>query len=252
MNPVDHPPVLLAVALVGLCGAALVGDLLRGRVRPVRSTERKDLDIVLTATLTLLGLLLGFSFSMAVSRYDQRKNLEAAETNAIATEYRRADLIPEPGRTQMRELLTRYTDERVRYYRAGEVGTGVVDQDLRSLQGSLWATTANAANAQRDPVSAVVVSGMDEVFNSRGTTRAAWLNRIPTGAWALLAGTALVVNLLLGYRERRTDLVVLTVLPMVVSMALFLIADIDSPRVGLIRVAPINLVQLSDSMHGTH
>ncbi len=66
-----------------------------------------------------------------------------------------------------------------------------------------------------------------------------------------LAATALVVNLLLGYRERRTDAVVLTVLPLVLSIALFLIADIDSPREGLIRVAPINLVQLSDSMHAT-
>lgn len=65
----------------------------------------------------------------------------------------------------------------------------------------------------------------------------------------LLATTALVVTLLLGYRERRKDVVVLTVLPLVVSIALFLIADIDSPREGLIRVAPVNLVQLSDSMH---
>lgn len=240
---------LLATAVVTLCGAAFLGDLLRRRVRPVQSDERADLDIVLTATLTLLGLLLGFTFSMAVSRYDQRKNHEAAETNAIATEYRRADLIPGPGRTQVRELLTRYTDERIRYYRNGEIGTGVVDQELRALQGSLWSAAAAAGNAQRDPVAALVVSGMGDVFISRGTTRAAWLNRIPTGAWVLLAATALVVNLLLGYRERRTDAVVLTVLPLVVSIALFLIADIDSPREGLIRVAPINLVQLSDSMH---
>ena len=251
MNPVDHPPALLAVAFVVLCGAAFVGDLLRHKVRPVDGTERADLDIVLTATLTLLGLLLGFTFSMAVSRYDQRKNYEAAETNAVATEYRRAELIPDPQRSQLRALLTQYTDERIRYYQAGEAGTGVVDQDLRALQGTLWEAVASAGNAQRDPVSALVVSGMDDVFASRRTTRAAWLNRIPTGAWALLAATAIVVNLLLGYRERRTDAVVLTVLPLVVSIALFLIADIDSPREGVIRVAPINLVQLSESMHAS-
>lgn len=251
MNPVDHPPVLLAVALVVLCGAAFVGDLLRDKVRPVDGTERADLDIVLTATLTLLGLLLGFTFSMAVSRYDQRKNFEAAETNAIATEFRRADLIPEPERTQVRDLLTRYTDERIHYYRIGEVGTGVVDQDLRTVQAELWSAVARAGNASRDPVSALVVSGMDDVFVSRGATRAAWLNRIPTGAWVLLGTTALMVSLMLGYRERRTDFVVMTVLPAVVSIALFLIADIDSPRAGLIRVAPINLVQLSESMHSS-
>jgi len=228
-NVIDHPPILLATAVVGLCGAAFLGDLLRRTVRPVQNDERADLDLVLTATLTLLGLLLGFTFSMAVSRYDQRKNHEAAETNAIATEYRRADLI--------------------RYYRNGEVGTGVVDQELLVLQGSLWSAAAATGNAHRDPVSALVVSGMDDVFTSRGTTRAAWLNRFPTGAWVLLATTALVVTLLLGYRERRTDPVVLTVLPLVLSIALFLIADIDSPREGLIRVAPINLLQLSDTMH---
>ena len=251
MNPVDHPPVLLALALVLLCGAAFLGDLFRDRVRPVDGTERADLDIVLTATLTLLGLLLGFTFSMAVSRYDQRKNFEAAETNAIATEFRRADLIPEPERAQVRELLTRYTDERIHYYRSGEAGTGVVDPELRAIQADLWSAVASAGNAQRDPVSALVVSGMDEVFNSRGTTRAGWLNRIPTGAWMLLGTTALMVSLMLGYRERRTDFVVLTVLPVVVSIALFLIADIDSPREGLIRVAPINLIQLSESMHAS-
>ena len=251
MNPVDHPPVLLALALAALCGAAFIGDQLRDKVRPVGSTERADLDIVLTATLTLLGLLLGFTFSMAVSRYDQRKNFEAAETNAIATEYRRAELIPDPERTQVRQLLTRYTDERIHYYRTGEIGTGAVDRDLRALQNTLWSSVSIAANDRRDPVSAIVVTGMDDVFNSRGTTRAAWFNRIPTGAWALLAITSIVVNLLLGYRERRTDAVVLTVLPLVVSIAMFLIADIDSPREGLIRVAPINLGQLSDSMHGS-
>ena len=148
-NVVDHPPILLATALVTLCGAAFLGDLLRRKVRPVKTDERADLDIVLTATLTLLGLLLGFTFSMAVSRYDQRKNHEATETNAIATECRRADLIPGPGRTQVRELLTRYTDERVRYYRNGEIGTGVVDQDLRTVQGALWSAVSSAACGHR-------------------------------------------------------------------------------------------------------
>jgi hypothetical protein len=247
---VDHPLVLLGIAPVGLCAAAFAGDMLRRKVRPVLGEERSDLDLVLTATLTLLALLLGFSFSMAVSRYDQRKNYEAAETNAIAAEYRRADLLADDAaRRQVRELLVRYTDERIHYYRSGEVGTGAVDPDLLALQGKLWPPVAAAGNRLRDPVVALAVSGMDEVFTSRGATRAAWLNRIPTGAWALLAATAVLVNLLLGYRGRRTDPLVLVVLPVVVSIALFLIADIDSPRSGLIRVAPTTLVTLAAEMH---
>ena len=65
-----------------------------GRRRPVRKDEREDLDIVQTAILTLLALIIGFSFSMAVSRYDVRKTYWEAEANAIGTEYLRADLLP--------------------------------------------------------------------------------------------------------------------------------------------------------------
>ena len=67
---IDHPPILLATAVVALCGAAFLGDLLRRKVRPIKTAERSDLDLILTATLSLVALLLGFSFSMAVSRYD--------------------------------------------------------------------------------------------------------------------------------------------------------------------------------------
>ena len=65
------------------------------RARPFKEeTERQDFATVLTPALTLLTLVLAFSFSMAVTRYDQRKNYEEAEANAIGTEYVRADLLP--------------------------------------------------------------------------------------------------------------------------------------------------------------
>ena len=74
--------------------SAQIGDFLRNRVGALKEEDRDDFSVVLGATLTLMGLLIGFSFSMAVSRYDQRKNYEEAETNAIGTEYVRADLLP--------------------------------------------------------------------------------------------------------------------------------------------------------------
>ena len=71
---------------------------------------------MLSATLTLLGLLIGFSFSMAVSRYDQRKNYEEAEANAIGTEYVRADLLPAADAARVRNLLKKYVGQRVLFY----------------------------------------------------------------------------------------------------------------------------------------
>jgi len=91
---IDNPYIVFALSLAVQCVAAYLGDLLRRKVRPVAKKGQADFDIVLSATLTLLALIIGFTFAMAVSRYDQRKNLEAEEANAIGTEYLRADLLP--------------------------------------------------------------------------------------------------------------------------------------------------------------
>jgi hypothetical protein len=91
---IDIPILVFTAAFVGQWLSARLGDFFRKRKRSMQEVERKDLDIVLTAALTLLGLIIGFSFSMAISRYDQRKSYEEAEANAIGTEYLRADFLP--------------------------------------------------------------------------------------------------------------------------------------------------------------
>ena len=245
---IDHPLRVFAVSLLVQWGAAYLGDLLRRKVRPVAQEERADFDIVLSATLTLLALIIGFSFSMAVSRYDQRKNFEEAEANAIGTEYVRADLLPADARMKVRDLLGHYLDQRIHYYQSGRSEPGVDTADALT-QAQLWSAVVNAASSQPTPVVALAVSGMNDVLNSQGYTQAAWRNRIPTAAWTLLWSIAVFANLLLGYRERQTDVLVLTVLPLTVSIALFLIADIDTPHGGLIRVVPQNLVSLVQVVH---
>ena len=74
------------------------------------------MDIVVAATLTFLGLIIGFSFSMAVNRYDPRKNYEAAEANAIGTEYVRADLLPADDAVRVRERLGKYVSQHIAFY----------------------------------------------------------------------------------------------------------------------------------------
>jgi hypothetical protein len=84
-------------------------------------------------------------------------------------------------------------------------------------------------------------------LNSQGYTQAAWWNRIPFEAWGLLAAIAIGCNLLIGYSAHRTSILFI-VLPLAVSLSFFFIADIDSPRAGLIRVQPQNLVSLSQTL----
>ena len=79
----------------------------------VRRPRSDDFGLILAATLTLLALIIGFSFSMATARYDQRKNYEEQEANAIGTEYVRADLLSPVEAAKVRSLLGSYLDQRV-------------------------------------------------------------------------------------------------------------------------------------------
>jgi hypothetical protein len=245
----NFPLLVFALSFVVLSLAAGVGDILRSRVYPLVEEERDDFGIIVGATLTLLGLLIGFSFSMAINRYDQRKNYEEAEANAIGTEYLRADLLPVADRARVRELLKRYLDERVLFYTTrGRDKLAKINTDTAELQNELWAAVRTAAVVEPTPVVALVVSGMNDVLNSQGYTQAAWWNRIPIAAWALMATIAIFCNLLIGYGARRRDWHIFLILPIAVSIAFFLISDIDSPRGGAIWIAPQNLISLSQSL----
>lgn len=220
---------MFAVFLVVQWGSAYLGDLCRKKLRPVQRNERPDFDTVLTATLTLLALIIGFSFSMAVSRYDQRKNYEEAEANAISTEYARAELLSSDAGLGMQDALRTYLDQRILFYRGEASQTPEHNGRGGTIEARLWSAATQSAKAQPTPIVALVVSGMNDVLNSRDFTQAAWWNRIPGAAWSLMSVIAIVSNLLLGYRERTSGLLVLLVLPVVSSIAFFLIADIDSP-----------------------
>lgn len=239
----DHPLVVFAVAFAVLCLAAYAGDFLRKQMSP--SANGTEFGITLPAALTLLGLIIGFSFSLAVSRYDQRKNYEEDEANAIGTEYARADLLPVADAARVHELLVRYTEQRILFYQMRDTERlRQIAMQRAALQNSLWRAVVGPATVSRDPVSALVVVGMNDVINSQGYTQAAWWNRIPPGAWLLMGGVAIFCNLLVGYTERRVKPRTLLVLPTILAVSFLLISDIDSPRGGIINVHPRNLIAL--------
>jgi hypothetical protein len=246
----DFPLLVLGLSLILMFFGAHIGDKIRQGFVPLQEDKRDDFGVVLGATLTLLGLLIGFSFSMAVSRYDQRKNYEEAEANAIGTEYVRAGLLPSGLGVRVRELLRQYTDQRVLFYTTRKPRSiEKINTDTAKLQNELWSTIGTGAAAQPTPIVALAVSGMNDVLNSQGYTQAAWWNRIPIAAWGLMFVIAFCCNLLIGYGAHGTDRRIFLILPITVSIAFFLISEIDSPRSGIIRVVPQNLVSLSQSIH---
>src|SRR5208282_5333814 len=243
MNDVTTYPLLLVFPLsfAVLWLAARIGVALRKRRTDDTEDFSEDFGIIVAATLTLLGLLIGFTFSMAINRYDQRKNYEEAEANAIGTEYLRANLLPAADAAAVQALLKRYLEQRILYYEtSNEQLLGGINASTAELQTALWSAVRAPAAAQPTPIIALAVAGMNDVLNSQGYTQAAWANRIPIAAWALMAAIAFCSSLLVGYGSRSTGegTRLLLVLPLVVAISFMLIADIDTPRHGLIHVRP--------------
>jgi hypothetical protein len=241
----NRPLVVFVIAFFLLWLSAWAGALRGQRRRDFTEAVRTDFGVILAATLTLLGLIIGFSFSMATARYDLRKSYEESEANAIGTEYVRADLLPAAEAAQVRSLLKQYTDLRIRFYKTQDAeDLRQINAETARMQNELWAAASKPANAQPSPVIALAVGGMNDVLNSQGYTQAAWWNQIPAGAWCLMFVIAIFSNGLLGYGARQLEPRLFMVLPVVVAVAFFLIADIDSPRGGVIRVQPQNLISL--------
>jgi len=243
----DFPLLVFGLSLVVLWGAVQVGVRSAHRLEDVR----EDFGIVVTATLTLLSLILGFTFSMAVGRYDQRKLYEEEEANAIGTEYVRADLLPSSDAENVRRLLREYLDLRILYYQTRDrTALRQIDTSTGQLQKQLWAAVRTASAPQQTLLVALAVSGMNDVLNSQSYTQAAWLNRIPPAAWALVAIISLAANGMVGalWRRGRPMGLLSGTLPVIVSLSLVLIADIDSPRGGLIAVRPVGLISLAASL----
>lgn len=247
---VDRPTILFVVSLAVFLLTAALGVVAQRIWNPVRAGDQNELTIVQSAALTILALVVGFSFSMAVSRYDQRKNLEENEANAIGTEYARAEMMPQGAAAVARELLKSYLGQRILFYETSDPGRlEQIRAETDKLSADLWTLAQVNASVQPTPVAALVAAGMNDALNSADYTTAAWLNRIPVPAWWLLIMIGVGTNLTIGLGARRFNSLLLVVLPLIVAISLFLIADIDSPRGGVVRVDPQNLNRLAASLN---
>lgn len=243
------PFLAFALSFVALWLAIRFGIVLRSRAQDMDQESREDFTVVQGATLTLLGLVIGFTFSMAISRYDQRKIYEEEEANAIGTEFLRVEMLPAANVARTRDLLKKYLEQRIEFYETYDASAlEQLNRNITRLQTDLWSTTRAGAEDRPNPLTALAASGMNDVLNSQGYTQAAWQNRIPPAAWILMAAIALLGSLLVGMGARKRNAFLTIMLPLVISIAFFLIADLDSPRSGLIRTRPMNLMSLSESL----
>ena len=124
--------------------------LSRFRTKDTETSE--DLGVIQTATLTLLALIIGFTFSMAIDRHDNRETLEESEANAIGTEYLRADILPSNVSARTKDLLSQYLEQRILFYsRQSKEKVREIRQQTDDLQNALWNEVLPVARAQPTP-----------------------------------------------------------------------------------------------------
>jgi len=206
------------------------------------------------AVFALLGLLIAFTFSGAASRFDERRKLIVEEANAIGTAYLRLDLLPPAAQPDLRESFRRYLDTRLAAYRALPDLAKAKAELARAagMQQEIW-TKSLAAAAGSQPATMLLLPALNGMFDITTTRTMAGQMHPPTIIFALLCGLALLSALLAGYAASGTRVrnwVHATVFALTLAGAVYVILDIEFPRVGLIRVDAFDqvLVDLRQSM----
>lgn len=224
-----------------------------------RASRRRDPDAaagqsgsIQGAVLGLLGLLLGFSFAMAVGRYENRRSLVLEEANSIGTTWLRTDFLNTPHREQMQDLLVRYTRHRIDAAALEDpAALASARREIADFHRELWVTARAAVSHQPTPLHATFITSLNETIDLDASRVAASRNHVPGAVWLLLmvvsgcgSWASAYGNGAIGPRSAFSQLV----FPLLIGIVITLIADIDRPQKGLIGVSQLPLEELLESI----
>lgn len=247
--------VIVQIVIVLAIGVAIFGTTELGF--RIGRRFRKDSDVhapigaVQGGSLGLLGLLLGFAFSGASTRFIERQDILVAEANAIGTAYLRADLLPEPSRGALKDELRSYLDARISLFDEIEAdAVEAIDARLEAHNLAIWKFAAEAVRA-RPEIANSVLPPINDVIDLLATRNAAAMRHLPLEVLLLLIGSAAISMGVIGYGagaagKRHASIV--GALGILIVVALWVTIDLDYPRAGFIRMNKQALVDLSKSL----
>ncbi len=253
-EPLDILPLwglfLVASAVYWL---VMEGGYRLGKWRHAHMPDERDQPVgaMVASILGLVALVLGFTFSLAASRFDARRTTVLEESNAIGTCYLRARLLPEPQRTEIAKLLREYVDLRLR----GVGGSNPNEAIARSeaIHELLWSQAAAAAEKNSASImTGVFVQSLNDVIDVHAKRLFVGIrSRIPVVIWIGIVGLSMLGLTAVGYQAgltttRRSPAMLALVLTFLV--VLLLIADLDRGQEGLLRVSQQSLIDLQKSM----
>jgi hypothetical protein len=195
------------------------------------------------AVFALLGLLLAFTFSGAATRFDERRWFINSEANAIGTAYLRLDLLPEEAQPPLRDLFRRYVDNRANVYRNAHSQEDVVAglAEGSAMQAEIWkrAMAAMRLPGASTQATMLLTPALNEMIDITSTRVMATRNHPPSIILLLLGMLSLIGALLVGYGtsvNKHRSWFHQVMFALVISLAIYVIIDLEYPRLGLIKV----------------
>lgn len=245
--------------VIGITSALLMGMAELGfrfglRLHHAKDEPRKG-QIAGTqgAILGMLALLLGFTLALAASRYEARRGLVLQEANAIGTTYLRAELLPESHQKEVGNLLRQYVDVRLDFYQAGasKPKQAEAERAAARIQSELWKHAVASGKEAPTAMVAAFINALNETIDLDATRMDSLRNHIPGAMWLLVLAMAACGSYANGYGTGASgvrSLFTNVLLPLVIAVAITLIADLDRPRGGLIGINQQPLLDLKQSL----
>ncbi len=248
--------IIVLVLFVILIVALEIGYWLGRRVRSnTDDTARSQAGTIESAVIGLLALLLAFTMSMAIARYDTRRQLVVDEANAIGTTYLRAKILPPIYRIEIANLLRQYVANRLEFFNVGNDNSRLqaVSQDAALRQRELWSwATAVEAQDNRSIPAGLFVQSLNDMIDLEAKRTAAFRSRVPEVVLLMIMAVAIATATVVGYNSglgNRRNLLATITLVIVIVVTTWVIIDLDRPRGGLILVSQQTMIDLQETLN---
>ncbi|WP_413580710.1 hypothetical protein [Bdellovibrio sp. HCB288] len=210
-------------------------------------------SLIPTSILGLLALILGFTFSMSVTRYENRQRLVLAEANAIGTTYLRADFLRSPHSKNIKSYLKEYVDVRLKILQRypDENEKTFVMQETERLQNLIWGETVAASRLETNALTGAFVSSLNEAIDLSASWDFVLRNTVPGLIYFMIICVAITGTFFLGYMNGANgggSHVGILALAVLFALVIALIEDLDRPRRGVVHVSQSSLLQLKQQI----